>query len=183
MNAHRLTLLLFAILLTACGADHRARNLLKQYQAAAEKNDIPTLVRLGDPNMRALIERHYEEPNYPSNAIQQILPHPVRVVRHPHGIAYIGWVGSDLVPIVVGEGRATSKYSSWVEHASVNDTTDWQVSILDPGMLGAFICRMKNADPAPYNAALMQIDDALLSAWLFEGSLDAKQEIHRRMDL
>src|SRR5438067_9329924 len=97
MNAHRLTLLLFAILLTACGADHRARNLLKQYQAAAEKNDIPTLVRLGDPNMRALIERHYEEPNYPSNAIQQILPHPVRVVRHPHGIAYIGWVGSDLV--------------------------------------------------------------------------------------
>jgi len=183
MKQRHLPVLLISVLLAACSADHRARTLLKEYAAAAEKNDLPVLVRLSDPNMRALIERGYEKQDYPAEVIQQILPHPVRVVRHARGIAYIGWVGGDLVPIVVGEGRTISKYSNWVEHASVNDTTDWQVSILDPGMLNAFICRMKNADPAPYNAALMQIDDALLRAWLFEGSLDAKHEIRRRLDL
>jgi len=183
MKPRHLTVLFVALL--ACGADHRARTLLKEYAAAAEKNDIPVLVRLSDPNMRALIERGYEKQDYPVEAIRQILPQPVRIVRHARGIAYIGWVGNDLIPIVVGEGRTISKYSSLVENAGVNDTTDWQVAIIDPGMLGAGIARANSSrpDPAPYNAALMNIDDALLRAWFFEGSSDARREIHRRLDL
>lgn len=179
---NRALALLLTLLLCSCGADHRARKLLDEYAAAAEQHDIPAMVRLGDPNMRALIERTDEKPDYPARAIREILPHPLRVIHHDRGIAYIGWVGTDLLPIVVGEGRTISKYSSLRETAGTNDTTDWQVSIMSNEWAFASYGSVLHPDPKPLEAAFMSIDDGLLRAWLFDGSIAARHEIHRRLD-
>jgi hypothetical protein len=170
--------LLFPLILTACGADHRARNLIAQYKVAVEKHDIPLMVKLSDPNMRASIERGNLRQDAVLACIDGILQHPVRVVGDGRGIVYLGWVPAQpemftLTQVVVGEGRTITKYSALRDSPGGSDTTDWQVSVMgeDEWALLRFA------------QALAKVDDSLLKAWYFDGSYDAKHELKRLVDV
>jgi len=166
----------------------RAVAVLVEYQLAVQHDDIPAFVRLADPNMRALIERGSLRKDDTASFIDTVAGQPVRVVRTPKGVVYLGWLRQhcarcewNLVAVVVGEGRSISKYSELSESAGTNFTTDWQVSVL-AGHESWRLAHVWNAtDEAPVNAALAKIDDALLAAWYFEGSIDARHDILRRL--
>jgi hypothetical protein len=187
---HAPVVLILALLANGCrNEDRRARQVIAEYRAAVQQNDISTVVRLADPNMRALIERNTMRQETVNEFLDAILQQPVRVVRAKQGIVYFGWVPvpagyeleqAILAPVVVGEGRSISKYSALRESTGTNETTDWQVSVMGGEWVLAVV-RLTN-ERAPIEAALSTIDEQLLIAWYFEGSLDAKHEIERQLE-
>jgi hypothetical protein len=190
IRSHHAPLLLLAFLASACSnPEQRARNVVTAYKTAVQQNDIPTVTKLADPNMRALIERNTMRQETVNEFLDAIVQHPVRVVRAKQGVVYIGWVPipagyqleqAILAPVVIGEGRSISKYSALRESTGTNETNDWQVSVMGGEWVLAVV--RATSERAPIEAALTKIDDALLRAWYFEGSLDAKHEIERQLE-
>src|SRR5437016_3459513 len=78
--------------LAASAATHDIKTLLIEYERAVTHDDIPTFVRLADPNMRALIERGSLRRDDTINFIDMITGQPVRVVHSPKGVVFLGWI-------------------------------------------------------------------------------------------
>jgi hypothetical protein len=185
----RLLIALLTVALTGCGARHHAQTVLAAYKTAVQQNDIPAFVRLADPNTRALIERDQTESKEGTVAlIDTVTTNPVRIVTTPKGVVYLGWARDtcarcewNLMPVVVGEGRAISKSSGLADYPGTNETTDWQVQAIAHAEDWRLAHVWKPADEAAVNTALATIDDTLLATWFFEGSSDARREILQRL--
>src|SRR5437773_1486566 len=113
--------LLLTLGVQAGEARHRAQDVAVAYMLAVQHDDIPTFVRLAEPNMRALIERGELRKQATVAFIDTVGGSPVRVVETAKGVVYFGWertaspcgglCGWNLMALVVGEGRAICKYS------------------------------------------------------------------------
>jgi hypothetical protein len=142
----RLLITLLAVAFTECRAEHHAQSVLTAYKAAVANKDIPTFVRLADPNMRALIEREELRKDATVKFIDTITTRPQRVVRTTQGVAYRGWVREqcgtcewNLMAVVVGEGRAISKALPTAQRCSERDD----------GVAGLGACRSRDVAACP----------------------------------
>lgn len=184
-------LLLPGLAVQAGQARQRAQAVLVPFILALQHDDIPTIVRLAEPNMRALIDRDDLDKFATSMFIDFVAGSPVRVVESPRGVVYFGWerttnpcgttCGWNLMPVVVGEGRAICKYTRLAENPQTTDTREWLVSALHGKENWRLAHVRKQADEATYNARLATIDERLLIAWYFDGSNDARRAIERQM--
>jgi len=183
--------LLVALVARAGDAKRRAIAVGTAYMLAVQHNDIPTFVRLAEPNMRALIEREELRKEETVTFIDMIGGSPVRVIESAKGVVYFGWerttnpcgasCGWNLMPLVIGEGRAICKYTRLAENPQTTDTTEWQVSALHGKESWRLAHVRREADEQAFNAKLATIDERLLMAWYFEGSIDARRAIERQM--
>jgi hypothetical protein len=186
-----LATLLLTLSVQAGQARQRAQTVLVPFILALQHNDIPTIVRLAEPNMRALIDRDDLDKYATSMFIDSVAGAPVRVVESSRGVVYFGWerttnpcgttCGWNLMPLVVGEGRAICKYTRLAENPQTTDTREWQVSALHGKESWRLAHVRQQAGEAAYNARLATIDEQLLIAWYFDGSNDARRAIERQM--
>lgn len=190
-NAVLIATLLLTLSVQAGEARRRAQEVAVTYMLAVQHNDIPTFVRLAEPNMRALIEREELRKNATVTFIDTVGGSPVRVIETAKGVVYFGWertalpcgatCGWNLMPLVVGEGRAICQYAELADRPRTTDTKEWQVSALAGEESWRLAYVRNEAAEAAINAKLAAIDEKLLIAWYFEGSIDARRAIERQM--
>lgn len=193
MNARcqvlRFALVLGLIGVLACTRD-RSRQTINAYMTAVENNDVPAFVRLADANARSYMEHGDLRKEDTIGYLNTITNHPVRTLRSEHATLYLGWVpvdhptardyGWNLMPVLVGEGRVISKCSKF-NYNTPPDTTDWQV-FAPAGLIYWQLANAHNpSEQAAREQALKTVDDALLAAYYFEGSIDARHEIQKTL--
>lgn len=195
---HRATLLLLlltSVPLCACAkaagaashasnAEPHAREVITAYCTAIRQNDAAAYALLASPNLRALVDEHSMKRDDSYWCIDAIMKHPLRTITTPHAVAYLGWVhesGEDwLYPVLVGEGTSLQSYGRSPHAAPA--TTTWQVSILCSREWALAESRDR-WDKAIIEKKLAQMDEHLLTAYLFEGNHDAQTAIQEKFQL